>query len=70
MTAMSKKKRPRNDELFFRHEAIKIAKQLGYNENTIRKIKCSKSELEAQRILADARHAQMERDETFKDVWK
>lgn len=38
-----------------RYDAIRIAKELRYNENTISKIKAATSESEITRILHDAR---------------
>ena len=40
-----------------RYDAIRIAKELCYNENTISKIKAATSESEITRILHDAREA-------------
>ena len=40
-----------------RYDAIRIAKELRYNENTISKIKAATSESEIIRILHDAREA-------------
>lgn len=40
-----------------RYDAIRIAKELRYNENTISKIKAATSESEITRILHDAMEA-------------
>lgn len=40
-----------------KYDAIRIAKQLGYNSNIIENIKNAKSEIEITRILKTAREA-------------
>lgn len=40
-----------------KYDAIRIAKQLGYNSNIIERIKNAKSEIEITRIMKTAREA-------------
>lgn len=46
-----------------KNEYLKIAHELGYPEETIKRIKRSRTRTEAERALTAARHDQMRRDE-------